>query len=195
MAIITCYTGNINHIRDYKNRTPLYVAVEHNRMDVVDFLLFHSVHINSKCTYRELTALHIAAKNNHIDMIYKLLNNGADPNIGNFSDITPIMYAAKNLNFDSVKALTISSDLTKIDKMGNNILTYPIYYGSIEIVEYLLDLGLNINCVDRFSDSYLHIAAYQHQYDMYKFLISRGIDTHVENDEGCVAADFYQGPP
>ena len=58
--------------RNAAGKTPLILAVEHQRGEVLELLLAHGANVSKKDTAGD-TALHIAARSNRVDALARLL--------------------------------------------------------------------------------------------------------------------------
>ncbi len=61
---------------------------------------------------------------------------------------------------------------------------------SVAYIADILYVGCPINARDTYDDSALHLAAWYDHIDVVQFLISRGADIHMMNDEGMPAWYF-----
>jgi ankyrin repeat protein len=103
--------GADHTIVDNDNRCLLDNAVFFRRNQIV-LLLLKKIDVNSK-GYFGYTPLHTAALQGNKDMIEMLLKNGADPNMVNVHNETPLALAKRNNILASVELLI---GLTKEDK-------------------------------------------------------------------------------
>ena len=61
---------------DYDMRTPLHIAVNHDKLDVVKYLLSEGANVHAKDKNGE-TPLHLAIKNNNYEIVNILIETGA----------------------------------------------------------------------------------------------------------------------
>lgn len=112
-ATILLETGvNIN-CWNYYNKSPLYVALENEDLEVIKFILNHNININMK-NYRGETPLVYLLKhfdNPRIDIVQLLLNHGADPTITDYKNNTSLIYATINKHYNIIKLLLNHFDL------------------------------------------------------------------------------------
>ena len=79
---------------EYTGVTPLWLAVRYNDNELVEQLLAARAKVNHQCGMLQMTPLHMAAYNHNIDVVRLLLRAGADPNVLDHWNYTPLMYAA-----------------------------------------------------------------------------------------------------
>ena len=97
-----------------------------------------------------------------------------------------IFDAVKNHNLAQVKAL-IEKDISLVsikDNAGNTMLHNSVIIGSVEITEYLLSKGADINGVNTMLDTPLHEAINNGHDEVAKLLIVRGADVQKQNTMG-----------
>lgn len=73
---------------------------------------------------------------------------------------------------------------------GNSLLHVAVKSGKREMVQFLMNKGLDINVVNNFNESVLHVACGKlKDFDMVQFLISKGADVRILNSMGDSAVD------
>ena len=73
---------------------------------------------------------------------------------------------------------------------GNSLLHVAVKSGKREMVQLLLNKGLDINVVNSFNESVLHVACGKlKDFSMVQFLISKGADVRILNSMGDSAVD------
>jgi hypothetical protein len=90
---------NSNHPLDYiQNTQPLYYASSFGLTEVVRMILDgdKDVDINALGGRSHSTALHVSTFRDHMDIVKMLLERGADPNIPNDEDESPLFWAMEN---------------------------------------------------------------------------------------------------
>lgn len=106
----------------------------------------------------------LASKSCDLDYLKLLLENGADPGIHNEVGTSPLLTAAGIGVFAPGEEQALEED-------------------SLEVIEFLLGLGLDINHVDKRGDSVMHAAAYKSSPAVIKLLDQKGADIRVWNKE------------
>ncbi len=108
------------------------------------------------------TPFFMAADTADLPFMKLLVELGADPTITNEDGTTPLMVAA-GLNTNAPAEEAGSEE------------------ESLQVVAYLLDMGSDINAVDKNGETAMHGAAYKNFPKMVKFLDQRGADIKVWN--------------
>ena len=115
-----------------------------------------------------------AARSNDIDAMRILIEFGADPNINSYGDMTPLMVAAG------------------IGWIGNFSQNLPDSW--MVAVRYCLELGNDINAIDKDGYTALHGAAARGDDEMVNYLVGQGADVTALNKDGDSPADMAFGP-
>lgn len=187
---------------------PIRVAIECDKQDVIDWLLEHAgarmeingiscmtvsydkhckrhlnmqllsrVDVNMKMKNGE-TLLTEAIKNEHLDIIHELLNYGANPNVKNKSNETPLLLVVKN---SELVKLLLDHGVESNDPMA---LQQLVKDNNIEILKLLLDHGADPN-----SPSLLRDAVKGNYFDIVKLLLERGANPNNSSNLLRIASD------
>lgn len=127
------------------------------------------------------TALTVAACEGGLEACRTLLTRGANPNIPDFKNRTPLFWAAHKGHTDIViELLGRGYILNENDKKLLNIeLLRAAQYGKIAQITLLLKLGADINYKDHNHFTALHHAVYYQRLDACRTLINGGIDINL----------------
>jgi ankyrin repeat protein len=93
---------------DYRDKTPLLMAAEQGRMEIVRYLVEEAgadVNATTPESRGEITPLRYAISNEDYEMVRYLVRNGADVNKANTAGWTPIMTAARVGNREIIELL------------------------------------------------------------------------------------------
>lgn len=184
----------INHYCPYTSMTPLYHAAGNNRNDIVDILIEYGADVNKQNRLSGNAPLHVACEKGHITIISRLLASNANPNAFSSSLTIPIMYASRHGHIDIVKLLTPYTNFNHSATDTFTIFNHALFSGNDEMINYVFDFCNNINHVDNRGWSYLHFAvSFVNKYAV-KLLLLKGIDIHIENNEGKKAEDLTMNP-
>ena len=125
-----------------------------------------------------------------LDTVKLLLENGANPNIKNNRDETPLLITR---NKDIAKILIEhGADVNIIDKRNNNTpLFYAISNRDLETAKILIEYDANTNAINKQKYTVLHKAVASENIDMVKLLIGNGADVKIDKEAFDKAA--YEG--
>ncbi|MEI0748269.1 ankyrin repeat domain-containing protein [Brachyspira pulli] len=172
----------------YQNSTPLFLAVQYGYYDLADELIKEGADVNARVEDMEtedgLDMLYFAVKNNDTEMTKLLIDNDvyAGREYGYEYSYYLTDTAIKNNNLEILKLLIESGDLdTK-----TTLIPKAVDAQNIEMVEYLLSIGQNIN-EQIFSDGFwinspMKVAAENGNIDIASFLIEKGANLNSSDD-------------
>lgn len=133
----------------------------------------------------EETLLHYAAACDSPALCRLLLNFGADPNAENVAKVTPFDVAGPRV---IPMLLNCGADLEHRDALCISPLHYFVASKySTDLIKFVIREGADVNAVDFFGRTPLHIAIRQENLDLVKLLISYGANPKAEFDDGCTA--------
>ena len=177
-------------------RTPLHSAVQQQMPEVVSALLDRGADpnvlleralpfVSRRITQDNgltpsvigATPFCLAATFGDLESMRILVDGGADPTLTTEDGTTALMVAA---GADYVEGQ---------DKHGRRWFTdnLPLERSALVAVEYILDLGLDVNAVNDDSQTALHGAVYLGGVLLVPFLLERGADIDAINDRGQTA--------
>lgn len=135
--------------KDDKGLTPLHVAVLHDQIVIVDFLLDRETDINA-ADADGLTALHYACIKGHQNILLLMLHANADSTVMDSRRNTPLHLAVDRGHENCVKALLYLSEHMKVsvnanaaNDNGDTPLHLAARWGYCAIVHILLEYGAN----------------------------------------------------
>jgi hypothetical protein len=129
----------------------------------------------------ERTALAVAVNSNNETLVRYLLGAHANPRASNPFGFTPLQEAAMN-GFAPIMRLLIEANADPGDL--NAALPRAVYGGNLACVTLLLDLGVDVNRLDRFGMSVLTSAAVEGDDAMVRLLLARGADVRMSSPDG-----------
>ena len=125
-----------------------------------------------------------AAALGSLDSMRLLLDAGADPNVANNVDATPLMWCAG----DAAKVRLLLSKGAKADarsKLGRTPLLIAAYNdGAIEAARLLLEKGADVNARDNGGTSVLELAAFANNIELARILIAKGANVNNVDELG-----------
>ncbi|KAJ7595588.1 ankyrin repeat-containing protein [Mycena floridula] len=181
--------------------TALYEAAQGGHLETVKFILEHGVDVNAKAGWWGC-ALAAAAAEGKIELVKYLLNHGADPNAhddilnyaihGGLEIVKMLIDKGANLQVQGEDALYNAVTNRKLDivklliekgvslKKGQ-ILHTACHWGSLEVVQFLVENGVDINALDRWGTA-LWAAIDRNKKEVVEFLIQSGADVNATGD-------------
>ncbi|XP_059488485.1 uncharacterized protein LOC132204174 isoform X2 [Neocloeon triangulifer] len=164
----------------------LHLASLKGKLDTVKYLLLglNGFSVEKKGRNGK-TALHWAAQKGHIAVAKFLLSKGADVNALNNDNDTPLTLAAHFSNEEMCRFLVDNgADLKAVDSDGDDALNLACIRGKLDNVQYFLGLnGFSVDKKGKQGKRALHWAAEKGHSDVAKFLLSKGADVNVRNDD------------
>jgi ankyrin repeat protein len=180
--------------------TPLHSATYNGQTAMAEYLLSAGADINA-LTSQGSVPLHGAAFYGHIEAAKLLIAKGANVNIANRYGYVPLLSAAAGGNIEIVKSLIEAGADTaaRISDGGLNALQLAVFTGHLQLVEFLLSKGFDINQTTDNGENFLHAAVSTDSIALVKFGIDHGIDPNQQSRSGetplhsAVWSTFQQG--
>jgi len=166
--------------------TALHAAVETGKRSLLQALLAHGANPNarllkglpfrrgdyvSRAGYAGATPLWLAAKAGDLDMMRALVAGGADPQLASESQTTPLMVAAG---------------------VGQTDSRLPPESRLLDAVKLALELGADINAVNRGGQTAVHGAASISADAIIRFLAANGAKVDVKDKQGRTPLDIAE---
>ncbi|WP_338477023.1 ankyrin repeat domain-containing protein [Wolbachia endosymbiont (group A) of Nomada hirtipes] len=166
--------------KDRDGRTQLYFAAEIGDLDKARFLLENGANIEAKNGEYQATALHAAVINNKLNVVQLLLGNGADIEAEDKDGWKPLHCAATfDWAFNIVEVLVEKgANINAKNNEDKTPLEVANEYNQSKMVNFL------VNKRDQHGCMLLHYAAREGNLDLIKLLIINGAEIEAENDEG-----------
>jgi ankyrin repeat protein len=135
--------------------------------------------------------LYHATKNKHTNAMGLLLECGADPNYVDMTSENSINesllhLAVSNGNVDSVQLLIdYEADIHVRNRFGYSLFDYAAHYGHIDMLEFLISKGANMNAIEiDWGKHAIHIAACSGSIDSMQWLLDHDIDVDIKDGSG-----------
>lgn len=195
-----------------ENNTLLHIAVQHERYDICKLLICRGADVNAGKEFNK-TPLHLAVERGFGDICLLLINGGADVNAGSMSRFTPLHYAivrkrSKICELLLKKGAHIHPDLflevadyyddTKICELfikhgfdihaNKTCLHEAALWGKLNVLNLLLDKGIDVNVRDNSGKTPLHKAA-TNSFESCKLLLEKGADINAKDNRGKTPLD------
>lgn len=180
------------HAKDKGGLVPLHNACSYGHYEVTELLVKHGASVNVADLWK-FTPLHEAAAKGKYEIVKLLLKHGADPSKKNRDGATPLdlvrdgdqdvadllkgnaalLDAAKKGNLLRVQRLVTPENINCRDAQGRN--STPLHlaagYNNVEVAEFLLDHGADVNAQDKGGLIPLHNASSYGHLDIAALLI------------------------
>jgi ankyrin repeat protein len=150
----------------------------------------------SPASSRGLRALHIAVKEGHDECVKILLASGAGVEFKTFlNKYTPFLfvveprYATPQKTTAAMlaiakKLIAAKADIFVKDRNGRNALFGASRLGAIELMEFLVEKGLQLDIKDLSDNTLIHVTTEYDQKKTLEYLIKKGVDVCVLNNKG-----------
>lgn len=163
---------------DNRGMSALHYAAHEGQYRAVELLLHRGAVFNGKTVIGE-TVLHLAAARGHSRIVKKLLE--CTPSLS-------VLYEKDNMGWTSTHRAVVSGNdelvrflvsletahLTKVDRHGRAPIAFAAAHGSLKALEALLNVrGEDIDSVDAFGNTLLHLAAKGNNESTLPFLLKR----------------------
>ncbi len=134
------------------------------------------------------TLLHYCVKYKRKDFIDLFLKHGADINILNSEDLSPLFYAIFKNNHDIENYLLLKgADINVLDYYGNTVLMKACKYDKDTLVSYLISKGADINIKNEEGGNALMLAVKSGDIEIVGILISKEININEKDKHGNTA--------
>lgn len=148
--------ANVNYQTEAK-RFPLQYAVEGNMENILRVLMEYNPEVNFVGDHGK-TALHCMNSDSSVTVIKILVNGGADLNIRDKNQDTPICSAVWSRNSEALKYLAKKAKLDIVGGIQGGPLHIACYQSELHLVKILVDAGADVNLVDPTAGTPLQIA-------------------------------------
>ncbi|AXK60186.1 ankyrin repeat domain-containing protein [Candidatus Chromulinivorax destructor] len=224
MASVLVYMGADLNIQNKNGQTPLHYAVLDNDTKIAWMLLNMGADLNIQnkngqtaeqiAKTPEMKALlaraqknifqfAILAEDNNKERVRMLIAAGADVNIKNEFDISPL-YCAVAINNDAEIArmlidagadVNLKADVNFENEYGLTPLYRAVSHNNKEIVKMLIDAGVNVNIQTKDRETALHLAVENNNAEIVKMLMAAGADVvTIQNKNGQTAEQIAKTP-
>lgn len=134
--------------------------------------------------------LFLAARDNSFKVVDYLANlPGIDLNLPNISGETPLMIASIDGNLPIVQFLVVDKR-AEINTPGWTPLQYACTRGNLEVASFLILNGAKVNALSPSNTTALMMAIMSGNEYLVKYLLDKGADLQVRNQQGLTAIDF-----
>ncbi|GLH08976.1 Poly [ADP-ribose] polymerase tankyrase [Gryllus bimaculatus] len=174
------------NIADCTNYTPVILATRFKNTGVLKVLVDAGGNTNI-LEGNQWSVLHVAVIECDMATTEYLLSTGMEINLTDSRGFTPLLLACGgNAKLEFIKFLIgRGADETAIDSQyQRTALHNAAYRGKIDVVAFLLELGLDVDSEDIWGSTPLHMAALLGQTKCAIFLVNKGADVNAFNSLG-----------
>jgi ankyrin repeat protein len=195
-ALLIFVAYQLSHAQTPDQITDFAKAAKFDNVSEVNLLLKKGVNPNTVDAYGN-PMLILAIKDKSTNVIDLLLSNkNIDVDLSNKSGETPLMMASIDGNLPLVKTLVLAHK-AQIDHIGWTPLHYACAKGHLEVAQFLVANGATIDSLSVGNTTPLMMAVQSGNEQLVKFLLDKGADLQLKNNNGLTAidiADIYDKP-
>ena len=179
---------DVNQVDEEGNNALIYASTRKNRA-IVGLLLYHTSNINHQ-NEDGISCLTRALKYNDLEVAKYLVSQGADTRVVDKNGYDLGYHVVDAYRGDMEKfeekmnyLLSLGYHPLSIQKDGSTLLHAAINKKSLELVESLVKMGIDINAKDHSGQTILHYAAMQaNDEEILKYLIAAGADKNMTTE-------------
>lgn len=179
---------NLN-LRDKYGRTPVFIAAQNGDLNALSLLINAGADINKR-SYNGKTPLLSAVENNHADCAFKCVKSGANVKLKDYDGNDVLLTAVRGKNAGTVKAiLPLVENINIRDASGST----PLMIASATdktVTELLVKNGAEINAVNKFGLTALHISILNNRPDCAIYLTEAGANPNIVSFRGLTALNI-----
>ncbi|XP_065680493.1 ankyrin-1-like [Hydra vulgaris] len=140
------------------------------------------------CDQDEQTAFHLAVEKNHIEIVDLFIKNNCKVNSTNINMISPLHVACTSGFIELVKLLVDNAIVESKNLLKETPLHRAAMFNRVEIIDYLLSKGAQIDCRDKDNETPLLMAVRKNNVEAVKVLLDWFADITVKdlNDKTCM---------
>lgn len=173
----------------------LFGTVLGNNLIMLEKILAKVSAVNSVFNEDGKTLLHVAAKNNLTEVAEILIKHGVDVNVESkyneynpFSRFgrTPLINAISSDSLEMAQLLISNGAYInkKVASDDDTVLEAAIKCAGIDVIEFLINCGADVNTINRFDQTPLRLAIENNRLDVAKKLIEKGCDVNQRYEYG-----------
>ncbi|KAL4218204.1 Oxysterol-binding protein-related protein 1 [Mactra antiquata] len=165
--------------------TPLHLSAYFGHVDVVKILIQNGASVNEVNNLGD-TPLHKAAHTGRLDVVTLLLQHEADVSVINAEGHTAKTVAKT----DEITKLIEAAELHDASRQEEEFMT-SVRLGHVDEIDQLVTKGTlsMTNCKDSFGNTPLHIAAQAGQKEAVVYLLQKGLNSSIKNNQGLLPCD------
>lgn len=185
--------------QNFLGQTALMIATEKKFTGITQMLLQKGADVKVTDRYKR-SALHFALfkDDSGFEKTYEIVNQliryGADVNVPDFIEQSPLLLAAHNYDFVEVVETLINAG-ADIDFFPKGSVHCPplmaaIINKNVRVALYLIDKGAKLNIQAQDGLAALHCAVFISNIPVIKSLLDKNVDVNIKDNEGNTALDY-----
>ncbi len=178
--------ADINAKRSERDRPILHNIARRGDKDMVELLIAKGANVNATANKGAATntPLDHAVLSGHADVAAVLLDHGANPDARGYCSVMPLHRAAQKGRTDLARLLLDHG--ANVNIKGGSIEITPLHWAAthVEVAEFLIDKGADVNAIDKNLITPLHRAALGSGSKVAKILIDKGADVNAKDSRG-----------
>lgn len=170
--------------------TPVHYAAQNGWSEVLKILLENGANASPKSAPkdREWTPIHYAAKSGHLEIVKILISNRVDKEIKTSFGLTPLLVGAEFGHAEIVKFLLEERAEKNVKTIPDNHCMNALHYAAVggfaDVVQILLDAGINKELQTTSGATALHFAVSSGNAKVVEILLMSGVDKEVKTALG-----------
>lgn len=187
IARLLVYAGADINAKNSYHHTPLFLALEKKRGELIDLFLSSGVKEGLSTDY----LFRAVGQKNNVGVL-AMLKGGIDPNVANEKGNTPLIIAASLGDLPSVETLlAYRADVNAANKDGNTALMYAARYNHPAVVRELLkpqtmQAPIEIDAQNKNGQTALYLAASKGNEAIVRRLLAENADPTIAAKDGLV---------
>eukprot|EP00043_Microstomoeca_roanoka_P009711 m.92500 g.92500 ORF g.92500 m.92500 type:complete len:296 (-) comp14669_c0_seq4:2787-3674(-) len=130
--------------------------------------------------------LHLASGNGYSDIAQLLIELGADVNVNNYDNNTPLHFVNVHLDI-ALLLIKHGADINAKNNWGDTALHWVSDNGVTGTASLLIEHGADINAKNNDEETSLHLATHKGHTDVVSLLIDRGADVNAKKKDDITA--------
>ncbi|ODN06545.1 putative ankyrin repeat protein [Orchesella cincta] len=198
LSLLSTSGFDLNEVDEHGNSVLMYAVLGNRNSEFIDLLIKHGADwkLNGAC---ERTVIHFAAWHGNLSALEYFLAKGMDINTKCANLSTPLHYAVlgSTQNRSKLELLKFlvdnKADLNARDRKSYTVLHHAVtspHEQVVEMVEYLMSCGADINAVDEGNCAVMNLAAQNMSPYLYDKLLHAILNTStrleaIPDNQGC----------
>lgn len=175
---------------DRSGRSPLIIAIESMKMNIIELLLKNGALEETICS-RCIDALKTILKKNRLDIVEAIVETGLDLNVFDSNDNTLMVWSIENMNdIRQVEFLiNMGADINQANANGKTPLMTALKKKNREMVRLFIEKNAKVDQRDPRQAEMLETAIAEDQFELVEHLVKNGFSMSLRNSRGFLPQD------